>query len=158
LELEGIIDTGIIVISHFKNPARNYAVKLLFDALTFRRHVLIPLTTYIGAYIIMTRYLRLRRDKVVRALLETLSLSSPAFYEDVPKIIVERAMVGASELNLSPWDTYLIELAKELGISKIYSVDEELARKVRDIEIVNPIPRDVMKEYHCYVRERLRRS
>ena len=155
LDLEGVIDTGIIVISHFKNPAREHATRLLYEALTFKRRVLIPLTTYVGAYIIMTRYLRLRRDKVARALLETLSLNSPAFYEDVPKVIIERAIAAASELNLSSWDTYLIELAKELRIPTIYSVDEELARKMRRIKVVNPIPQDVMREYHHYIEERL---
>ena len=156
LGLEGIVDTGIIVLTHFKNPAREHAARLLYEALTFRRRILIPLTTYLGAYIIMTRYLKLRRGKVARSLLETLSLNSPAFYEDVPKVIIERAVATASELNLSPWDTYLIELAKELKIPTIYSIDEELAGKARGIKVVNPIPQDVMREYHRYIEERLR--
>jgi hypothetical protein len=33
----------------------------------------------------MTRYLRLKKEKVAKALLKTLSLESPAFYENVPK-------------------------------------------------------------------------
>lgn len=48
---------------------------------------------------------------------------------------------------------YLIELAKELGISKIYTVDEELAKKFREIEIKNPILLNVLREYHQYIRE-----
>ena len=61
----------------------------------------------------------------------------------------------ASELNISSWDSYLIELALELGINKIYTIDEELAKKVKDVEIENPIPRDVMKEYHKYIQNKI---
>jgi predicted nucleic acid-binding protein len=68
---------------------------------------------------------------------------------------VEKAILSASELNVSSWDCYLIELAKNLGINKIYTIDEELAGKVKDVNIENPIPRDIMREYHQYVRERI---
>jgi len=72
----------------------------------------------------------------------------------MPKSVAEKALTSASELNISSWDGYLIELAKALGINKIYTVDEELAEKVRDIEIENPIPRKAMEEYHQYIREK----
>jgi predicted nucleic acid-binding protein len=155
LEFEALVDVGIIVLAHFRNPARRYAAQLLLDALTFKRRILIPVSTYMGAYIIMTRYLRLRSVNVAKALLKTLSVESPAFYENFPKDIVEKAMLSASELNVSSWDCYLIELAKNLGINKIYTIDEELAGKVKDVNIENPIPRDIMREYHQYVRERI---
>ena len=58
-------------------------------------------------------------------------------------------------MNVSSWDCYLIELAKNIGINKIYMIDEELAKKVKDVEIENPIPRDVMREYHQYIQERI---
>ena len=155
LGFEALVDVGIIVIAHFRNPARKYAAQLLLDALTLRRRILIPVSTYLGAYIIMTRYLKLRRDRVAKALLKTLSIESPAFYENIPKSVAEKALTSASELNISSWDGYLIELAKALGINKIYTVDEELAEKVRDIEIENPIPRKAIEEYHQYIREKI---
>jgi predicted nucleic acid-binding protein len=108
-----------------------------------------------GAYIIMTRYLGLKREKVARSLLETLTLESPAFYESIPKTVAERAILSASELNLSSWDTYLVELAKALEISRIYSVDEELARKVKDLDVMNPIPDSVMDKYHRFLERRI---
>ena len=120
-----------------------------------KRRILVPVSTYLGAYVVMTRYLKLRRDRVVKALLKTLSLESPAFYGNIPKTVAEKALASASELNISSWDSYLVELAKTLGISKIYTVDEELAKKVRDIEVENPIPRKVMEEYHQYIREKI---
>jgi len=89
----------------------------------------------------MTRYLRLRNDNVAKALPKTLSLESQAFNADVPRTVAEKAIATASELNISSWDGYLFVIAKEeLGINRIYTIDEELAAKNRDIEIENPIP------------------
>jgi hypothetical protein len=34
-------------------------------------------------------------------------------------------------------------------------IDEELANKVRDEEIENPFLRNVMKEYHQYIQEKI---
>jgi len=156
--LEAVVDVGIVVMAHFRNPARKYAAQLLLEAITMKRRLLIPISTYLGAYVIMTRYLRLRGDRVAKALLETLSLESPAYYENIPRTFAEKAIASASELNISSWDGYLIELAKELEITKIYTIDEELAGKVKDVEVVNPIPENVMKEYHEFVGERLKKD
>jgi len=62
-------------------------------------------------------------------------------YENVPKTVAERAVETASELNISSWDGYLMELARELKISKIYSVDEELKDKIKNVQVVNPTPK-----------------
>jgi len=155
LGFEALVDVGIIVLAHFRNPARKYAAQLLLDALTLKKRILIPVNTYLGAYVIMTRYLKLRSDRVAKALLKTLSVESPAFYGNLPKTVAEKALTSASQLNISSWDGYLIELAKEFGIKKVYTIDEELAKKVGDMEIENPIPRNVMKEYHRYIQRRM---
>lgn len=155
--LEGVVDVGIIVLAHFRNPARRHAAHLLQDALTLKRRVIVPLSAYLGAYAIMTKYLRLRRDRVAKALLETLSLESLAFYENIPRTVTEKAIAAASELNISSWDGYLIDLAKELKIARIYSTDEELTDKVKEVDVINPIPENLMKEYHKFVEERLRK-
>jgi len=155
LGFEALVDVGIIVLAHFRNPARKYAAQLLLDALTLKKRILIPVSTYLGAYIIMTKYLKLRSANAAKALLKTLSVESPAFYGILPKAVAEKAIALASELDISSWDCYLVELAKELGINKIYTIDEELAKRVKDVEIENPIPRNVMKEYHQYIREKM---
>jgi len=155
LGFEALADVGIIVLAHFRNPARKYAAQLLLDALTLKKRILIPVSTYLGAYIVMTRYLKLRSSHVAKALLKTLSLESPAFYGNLSKAVAEKAIASASDLGISSWDCYLIELAKELGINKIYTIDEELTKKVKDVEIENPIPRNVMKEYHRYIQEKM---
>ncbi|MEM3393403.1 MAG: PIN domain-containing protein [Candidatus Bathyarchaeia archaeon] len=156
LGFEAVVDVGIIVLAHFKNPARRHAAQLLLDALTLKRRILIPVNAYLGAYIIMTRYLKFRSDHVAKALLKTLSIESPAFYGNLPKAVAEKALASASTLNISSWDGYLIETAKELEINKIYTIDEELKRKIKDIEIENPIPQNIMEEYHQYIQEKYR--
>jgi len=158
LGYEAVVDVGIVVLAHFRNPARKHAARLLMEALTLKKPVLIPVSAYLGAYIIMTRYLKLRRESVSRALLRTLSVESPAFYAEIPKNIAEKAIATASELEVSSWDAYLIELARELRIDKIYTIDEELAAKAKDIRIKSPIPENIMEQYHQYVREKLLRN
>jgi len=76
LEFEALVDVGIIVLAHFRNPARKYAAQLLLDALTLKRRILIPVGTYMEAHIIMTKYLKLRSVNVAKALLKTLSVES----------------------------------------------------------------------------------
>jgi len=76
LGFEALADVGIIVLAHFRNPARKYAAQLLLDALTLKKRILIRVSTYLGAYIVMTRYLKLRSSHVAKALLKTLSLES----------------------------------------------------------------------------------
>ncbi len=158
LGFEALVDVGIIVLAHFRNPARKHAAQLLLDALTLKKRILIPVSTYLGAYIIMTRYLKLRSSHVAKALLKTISVESPAFYEILPKSVAEKAIASASELSVSSWDGYLIELAKELGINKIYTADEELSKKVKDMEVENPIPRNVMEEYHQHIRAHIKHA
>ncbi|MBS7633992.1 type II toxin-antitoxin system VapC family toxin [Candidatus Bathyarchaeota archaeon] len=155
LGFEAAVDVGIVVLAHFRNPARRYAAQLLLDALTLKKRILIPVSSYLGAYVIMTRYLKLRSDRVAKALLKTLSVESPAFYENINKTVAEKALASASELNISSWDCYLIELAKELEINKIYTIDEELKKKIKDVKIENPIPKNIMKEYHQYIQGKI---
>jgi predicted nucleic acid-binding protein len=144
-----LVDVGIIVLAHFRNPARKYAAQLLLNAFTLNscEHLSRSIHHH-------DEYLKRRSDDVAKALLKTVSFESPAFYGNLPKAIVEKAIATTSELSISLWDSYLVELAKELRIDKIYTIDEEMARKVKDLRIENPILTNVMKEYHQYIREK----
>ena len=64
LEFEGVVDVGLIVIAHFENPAGTYARDFLRDVLGLRKKCIVPLTTYFGAYVIMTKYLKIDRKEV----------------------------------------------------------------------------------------------
>ncbi|MEM2145811.1 MAG: hypothetical protein QW279_10645 [Candidatus Jordarchaeaceae archaeon] len=43
--------------------------------------------------------------------------------------IAEKALASASTLNISSWDGYLIEIAKELGFNKIYAIDQRTKKE-----------------------------
>ena len=156
LEFEGAVDVGLIVIAHFENPARGYARDFLKEVLGLRKRCIVPLSTYFGAYIIMTRYLKIDRKEVAKALVTTLSIDSPAFYENIPRCTAIEAIKTSEGLNISSWDSYLLELARSLNIKRIYTIDEELKRRAKDFEVINPIPSEVMKEYHEYVARRIK--
>ena len=59
-------------------------------------------------------------------------------------------------VNISSWDGYLLELARSLNIKRIYTIDGELKRRAKDFDVINPIPSDVMREYHEYVAKRIK--
>ncbi len=81
--IEGIVDVGIIVISHFENPAKDSALDFLSDVLKWKRKCLIPTSTILGAYHILTQYLKVDKTSAYQALSKTLKTYSPAFYEDL---------------------------------------------------------------------------
>ena len=66
--IEGVVDVGLIVISHFENPAKSYALEFLKDVLLWRKRCLIPVTAFFGAYHILTNYLRVERVAAYEAL------------------------------------------------------------------------------------------
>lgn len=151
--IEGIIDVGIIVIAHFENPARIHAFNFLKPILLWKRKCLIPTSATMGAYHIMTEYLGVDRFSACKALTKTLETKSPAFYEDISVDMVTDALEYALAYKIESWDGYIVSLAKNHGAVIIYSIDGELAKRVKDVEVINPIPGDVMRKYHDFVAE-----
>ena len=154
--IEGVVDVGIIVISHCENPAKEAALDFLEAVLTGERKCVIPVTAFIGAYHILTRYLRIRREEAARELIKTLSLEVEAFYPYVLKELAIEAIATASDFNVEGWDGYLVSLARALGTSNIFTIDQRLSR-VRGINVIIPIPEDVLRKYHEWVARRARR-
>ena len=154
--IEGIVDTGIIVIAHFENPARESAFRFLKSVLTREKRCLIPVTTILGAYHIMTRYLGVEEVSAYKALAKTLETRSPAFHEDVSIDSALDGLTYALSYKIESWDGYIIHLAKKFRAPIIYTVDHELARKVKEIQVVNPIPPNTFGLYSRWLRERLK--
>ena len=151
--IEGIIDVGIVVIAHFENPARIHAFNFLKPILLWKRKCLIPTSATMGAYHVMTEYLGVDRLSACKALTKTLETKSPAFYEDISVDMVTDALEYALAYKIESWDGYIVSLAKNHGAVIIYSIDGELAKRVKDVEVINPIPGDVMRKYHDFVAE-----
>jgi len=154
---DGVVDVCIIVVSLFKNPLREKAVELLSDILLQRRRAAIPLAAILGAYHIVTRYLRIPAQAVKTSLVKMLETRSPAFYPHVLLDDVINAIAYAIQYGVESWDGYIIKLAKTIGNGVVYTFDEEFER-VRGLKAVNPFPRDLVKRYHEYIRSVLRKS
>lgn len=153
--MTGIVDVGIIAIAHFKNPAREKAFKFLSKVLRGEKKCLVPLTTFLGAYHVMTEYLGVIRTQAERALRKTVETRSPSFYESVGHENVLDALSSACDYNIESWDGYIISLAREYEASLIYTIDEKMDPETEEIEAVNPIPADVFSEYQEWLQKRL---
>ncbi len=152
--IEGVVDVGLIVISHFENPAKEVALEFLSDILKWKKKCIIPTSTILGAYHIMTRYLRVEKVSAYEALKKTLETRSPAFYEDISIDTALSSLTNALGYNIESWDGYIVALAKKFKAT-IYTVDLKLMRKVRDVPIVNPIPEKTFREYNEWLKDRL---
>ncbi|MCX8204444.1 MAG: PIN domain-containing protein [Candidatus Nezhaarchaeota archaeon] len=147
---EGVVDVGIVVVSLFDNPLKPRAIEFMADVLKQRRRAAIPISAVIGAYHVATRYLRLPRIDVKRVLAEMLLTRSPALYPHIPLDVAMYALDLATYYGVEPWDGYVIELAKRLGNSIVYTLDEELS-KIEGVIVVNPFPEELVEQYHEYV-------
>ncbi len=153
--IEGVVDVGPIILSHFENPAKDAAIEFLSDVLKWRRRCIIPTSTILGAYHILTRYLRVEKVSAYEALMRTLRTRSPAFYENISVEAVLNSLTNALGYSIESWDGYIVSLAKKFRAA-VYTTDLNLIRKVRDVPVVNPIPDEVFDEYNKWLRESLK--
>ena len=153
----GVIDVGVVVIAHFENPARLHAFDFLKDILLWKKKCLIPTSAIMGAYHVMTEYLGVDRDSACEALEKTLETRSPAFYEDLSVDMAIDALENAFTYKIESWDGYIVCLAKNHRAPIVYSIDGKLARKVKEVKVINPIPAEVFLEYNRWLSERLRK-
>ena len=151
LAYDGVLDVSIVIPTLFENPLKEDSVTFMADALSLKRRIILPVTAIIGAYHIGTRYLRISRVDVNRVLEELLRTRSPALYPNVAPEAAIEALHYATSYNIESWDGYLIALARGLQTKIIYSLDEELG-KIREVTVVNPFPKDKVREYHSYIK------
>ena len=154
---EGVVDVGILVVSLFRNPLQEAAADFLASVLLQRRRAAIPVTAVLGAFHVATRYLRLPPLEVKKMLGEMLETGSPAFYPYVRPEDALDALEYAVYYRVESWDGYLVRLARSIGSNIVYTLDEEL-RRVEGLLVVNPFPRELVEQYHEYIRSRLRGS
>lgn len=153
--IEGVVDVGILVMAHFENPARANAFNFLKPVLLWEKKCLIPTSATIGAYHVMTQYLGVDRNSACKALIKTLETKSPAFYEDINLDMTVDALENALSYKIESWDGYLVSLAKHYEASIIYSIDGELAKKVKEVKVINPVPDEIFSEYNRWLKKRL---
>lgn len=155
--IKGIVDVGIIVVAHVDNPARIEALNFLKKVLLWEIKAIVPTSTFLGGYYILTKYLRVPRLMAKRSLTRTLEVKTPAFYEDVKVETVIDALEYSATYNIESWDGYLISLANNFNADIIYSIDKDF-EKVPGITLVNPISKEKMKEYYEWISTLTRKN
>ena len=153
--VEGVVDVGIIVIAHFENPAKEYALEFLKDVLLWRKRCLIPVTAFLGAYHILINYLGVERVSACEALKKTLETKSPAFYTDISVELTVEALTNAMGYRIESWDGYIVAIAKAHSAPIIYSIDKKMKRRVKDLHIINPISEDVFRKYNKWLERNI---
>ena len=79
-----------------------------------------------------------------------LETRSSAFY---PYISLEDAIDYATYYKVESWDEYIIRLAKNIGNNIVYMLNEDL-KKVRDVIVLNPFPKELIEQYHEYIKRK----
>ncbi|MFQ6095974.1 MAG: type II toxin-antitoxin system VapC family toxin [Candidatus Bathyarchaeia archaeon] len=156
--IEGVVDTGVVAVAHFKNPARETAFNFLSSILRWERRCITPTSAFIGAYHIMTEYIGVDKVSAYRALSKTLETRSPALHEDISIDVAVDSLSYANGYKIESWDGYVVSLAKSYGAPVIYTLDQEMARKVKEIAVVNPIQQEAFRQYNEWLAEKLGRK
>lgn len=153
--VEGVVDVGVIVIAHFQNPAQKQALDFMREVLLWKKKCLIPTSTVLGAYHILTSYIGVERSSACGALLKTLRTLSPAFYYDINLELASEAILNATRYRVASWDGYIISLARKHQAPIIYTIDTKLAKRVKDITFVNPISEETFRKYNEWLERKL---
>ena len=81
----------------------------------------------------MTQYLRITRDDAVSALEKTLSIDSPAFYEEITRFDALNAIRCAGINKIQSWDGYLIEIARRFKTQHGMTIEVRLVCSIASI-------------------------
>jgi len=149
---DGVLDTCIIVVTLFDNPLYHKGVEFLSYVLKRDIKAAIPLTSLIGAIHIAIKYLGVESADVIRRVKDILETKSPAFYPAVSVEIVNQAVDYIEDYKISPWDGYIVVLAKKIGNNIVYTFDKHF-RKVPGLIIKNPFSEDLVRQYHKYLED-----
>ncbi len=149
-KIDGIIDTGILVIAHFNNPLQEEMIELLGEVLSGKINALIPLSTVIGSYHILTSYLKVAKLEAKKALQKTLETRSDNFFPFMDITTVHESLDISAVYGVESWDGYLIGLANLFKTRNIYTIDKKL-KKVPTINVILPIEETKLKEYHEFL-------
>jgi predicted nucleic acid-binding protein len=157
---EGVLDVSILVPVCYSNPLTEDSINFLQDVLLQRRKALVPITTLVGAYHIVTNYLGVSRLSTKNILSDLLRTGSEAFYPKVTADLVMKGLEFAATYGIESWDGYLIALAKKFGARVLFSMDEELGESLKLQKeaglpaVVNPFPAKKVHEYHSFLEKK----
>ena len=149
--VEGILDVGVIVPICFENPLKEDSVAFLEDVPLGKRRAIIPTSAVLGSYHEVTNYLGVSRQPARKILTKLLETSAGALYPHITPDLASEALDYASVLGIESWDGYLIALARKFNAKVLFSLDEELKRKVSYLTVASPFNNAKVRQYHDFV-------
>ena len=153
IRFKGIVDVGVLVLSHCKNPALNSALIFLNKILKLEIPCLIPTSAFIGAYHILTNFLKVAPIEAKNSLANTLQFKKPIFLENLALNNTQRALELAAKYRIESWDGYIISLMEELNLSTIYTLDTFDFSKLEWISAINPIDKMEFSAYQKWLKK-----
>ncbi|MFW6111125.1 MAG: hypothetical protein ACOC6H_03720 [Thermoproteota archaeon] len=150
---DAVIDVGILAVALSKNPATNFCLSLIEDAVKGRIRALIPYTVVFGAQYILTRFYKVAPRKANGLLRNLLSSTRIIWYGHIDQQDVERSLENTENYDLDAWDGYLLHLMEDHQIRIIYTLDTGHFGKIGWIKTVNPVPKEKMQELHSFLEE-----
>jgi len=148
---DAVIDVGILAVGLSKNPATDYCLELIEDAVRGRIQALIPYTVVFGAHYILTRFYGVIPKNANDLLRNLLSSKRIVWYGHIDKDDVEKSLENTEKYDFDAWDGYILYLMEANQIRIIYTLDVEHFGKIDWIKAVNPIPEEKMQELRVFL-------
>jgi len=124
IQIEEIADVGIIVTAHFENPLQQKMIEFIGNIIQGKKNIIVPLSSFISAYFVLTTYLKVSRYQAKTTLFATLEKETPLFSPRIDDTVVMNAIDISSVYNLESWDRFLVELANLFAASHMYTIDK----------------------------------
>lgn len=151
--IDGIIDVGIIVLSHCENPAKEEMLSFFSKILKKEIICIIPYSIFLGAYHILNRYLKVESKKASHQLINTAMIARDTFHQTINEQDIKYSLEKAAELNIESWDGYLLSLMNFYRTNIIYSIDKKLSKTCN---VINPVSEETMNKYYDWLREKVK--
>ena len=141
-----VIDVGILAVGLSKNPATEYCLEVIEDAVRGRIRALIPYTVVYGTHYILTRFYGVAPKEANNLLKNLLSSQRILWYGHIDRNSVEKSFENTEKHDLDAWDGYILYLMEANQIRIIYTLDVEHFGKINWLKTINPIPTVKMRE------------
>jgi len=148
---DAVIDVGVLAVGLSRNPATDYCLEVIEDAVRGRIRALIPYTVVFGAHYILTRFYGVIAEEANELLRNLLSSKRVVWYGHIDKDNVEKSLENTEKYNLDAWDGYILYLMETNQIRIIYTLDVEHFGRINWIKAVNPIPDEKMRELRGFL-------
>lgn len=149
---DAVVDVGILAVGLSKNPATDYCLELIEDAVRGRIRVLVPYTVVFGAHYVLTRFYGVSPKEAGGLLRSLLSSKRIVWHGRIDKDDVEKSFENTENYDLDAWDGYILRLMEANQIRIIYTLDTEHFGKINWIKAVNPVPEDKMQELRVFLK------